>query len=148
MRGLRHLRIPQATIEIPGGDEFAVRGLSLPDVLSLAATHGPALAIIYETIKTRGAELTPADLHVLAKTLLEKFPQAAYDIVLMGAGSTPATYQEDLAALKSIPFPCAIEALGKIGEMTFVSEDMVKKVLEIVIQAVSGARKTIENLRT
>lgn len=143
--GLRDLRIPRATIRVPGAEEgydsFTVRGLSLPDVQTLAEKHGPTFALLFDKFKTL-ADNTPAEMAVIAKAVLDLAPALAHESIALASGEPDAA-----DVIKELPLFTMLEALEWVFVLSFRSEEEVKKALEIVTRAATGAQSLIGSLQ-
>jgi hypothetical protein len=138
--GLSELNFASETISTPGGD-FVVRGLSFLDVMDLVEAHGPALAGAF----TRISESQETSLEVvvgMAGKLAKGMPDLAAAVIAAGAGEPGAI---DVAV--RLPFPIQVEALEKIGRLTFQTEADVKNLVETAIRMMQGAAGTIQSLR-
>jgi hypothetical protein len=144
MGTLKAIRQRRKDIEVDG-DTFAVRALSLNDVMALSTQYGPALAGLYQKfIKSAvdGDELGGMDLALIGKTLVESSPDLAVAIIAYGAGEP-----KEIENAKTLPFPTQLEALQAIFEFTFASEADVKKVLEIVTVAMEKTTSLIASVQ-
>jgi hypothetical protein len=141
--GLRTLRLPSTEIKVPGGDSFAVRGLSLTDISILATKHGAALSMLFERYITRSAEgLQPAEMVAVGKTILELAPEAAIEGIALAADEPDA-----VDVVRKLPFPVQVEALEAMVAHTFASEAEIKKVVETVTRAALGTNRLVDSLR-
>jgi hypothetical protein len=143
--GLRSLRLPTETVEVPGSDSFAVRGLSLQDVTVLVRKHGPILTMLFEKFKTQTGDLSPETVAALGTSLLETAPEVASEIIALAEGSAEA---EDVEGAARLPFPVQVDALEKIATLTFTSEAAIKKVVETVIRAATGVTSLTTSLKS
>ena len=138
--GLKSYRPPKADIPLPGGDSFAVRGVSLADVMALTETHGRTLAEMYNHFQGQeGFELD--DVGAVSQSLVAVAPDLAAAIIAMASGEADAT--EEAAAL---PFPVQVEALESIGRLTFETSSP-KKLLEIAIRTLQNTTGLMGDLR-
>lgn len=132
--GLQDFIDPSETIQFPGG-EFAVRGLSLSDISYIVRGHATELGILFTTISEKvqgGDDLDKATSDIISLAL-ETAPRLVADIVAVGAGEP--TMGDKVVRL---PFGTQIEALEKIGTLTFATEGGVGKVVETVIRVLNN----------
>lgn len=132
--GLLDLKIPRSQVKTPGGD-FAVRGLSLEDLVHLHRTHTSEFGGVFDQFRdwasTEDGELPPLDQFV-AKLLYQAPVLAARVIAIAADEDTDA----GLEVARRLPPLVQAEALQEIGRLTFRSEADVKKMLTLVIQQV------------
>lgn len=142
--GLKDLNFAQAKIVTPGG-EFTVRGLSLTDIMSLANRHYDVLASLFDQVAGRDpSSISLDDAGSMGATLLKSAPDVAAEVIAMAAGECD---EESIRIAKSLPFPAQVEALEKIGQQTFATEDDLKKAVAAVIRIMQGATGVLHNLR-
>lgn len=142
--GLKHIKLPEATVEFPGGN-FAVRGLSLDDISFLLRRHGQRLQALFAELmgKPVGAELTVDSVASFAMPLIEAAPELAAEIVACAAdGHSP----EEIAIARSLPLPTQIDALEKTLNLTFEAAGGPKKLLETVIRLAQGTTGLLQEI--
>jgi hypothetical protein len=137
--GLKHLRIQTETVETAGG-EFAVRGLSLPDIAEIFEAERAPLSKLFGEIAVDGAGgVLLDDMAGLAVKLASVAPSVVARIIASAAD------EEDETIALELPFPVQIDALEKIGRLTFATEGAAKKVMETIIRMVKGANAAIKS---
>lgn len=134
--GLLDLKLPTTQVATPGGS-FAVRGLSLEDLVSLHHRYTGEFGAVFDQFRewasTESGDLPPLDQFV-AK-LLYQAPVLAGQVIAIAADTdTP----EGLTAARRLPPLVQAEALQAIGRLTFQSEEDVKKMLTLVIGQVKA----------
>lgn len=140
--GLRDLRLPSSEVPVPGGDSFAVRGMSLQDVSVLVRHHGAAMTLLFDRyIKQSGEGLPAADMATMGRALLEIAPDAAAEMIALAAGEP-----ESIDIVRTLPLPVQVDALDKLMAHTFTTEQDLKKVIETVIRAATGATGALNSL--
>lgn len=140
--GLRDLRLPSSQIQVPGGDSFSVRGLSLQDISIIVRHHGAAMTLLFDRyIKQSGDGLPPADMATMGRALLEIAPDAAAEMVALAAGEP-----EGIDIVRTLPLPVQVDALDKLMSHTFATDQDLKKVIETVIRAATGTTGLINSL--
>lgn len=148
--GLRHLTLPSATVELPGGEHFTVRGVNPDMVVALYNRHRGELGTLFDGI-VAGGELDRADVGMLAGQLMGAAPHIMGELIALASGSTPGAthvdpdivsnpqgltdWEQDVSAARNLPLPTQIDALMKIAEQTFTASMPVGKFLAVVIKA-------------
>lgn len=125
--GLKNLKLPTEQVEVPGGGEFAVRGLSFVDVKSLLVKHSSELARLFAVVNGDGtADVNSvSNAAAAAGQLINESPALAAEAIALASG------EDDVFEIAlSLPFPVQVDALTKIGKLTFASEDSAKKFLQ------------------
>lgn len=148
--GLKDIKIPEELVKTPGGD-FAVRGLSLDDILTLAGRHLPLMSELFDTFSGNSLDapdgsFDKATTGQVAAALARTAPDAVADVITL-AGGYGLDDKEALKAAKNLPFPVQIDALEKVGKLTFTSEDALGKSVAAVVQMMQGASKSVALLR-
>ncbi|AEY69565.1 tail protein [Burkholderia phage vB_BceS_AH2] len=130
--GLKNLRLPTLRVEVPGGEEeqfFAVRGVNLVDIRALLVKHSSEMARLFDVFANGGeVKLDPESIAAAASSvagLINQAPALVADLIAMASGEEDA-FEQALA----LPFPVQVDALTKIGKLTFASEDSAKKFLQ------------------
>lgn len=140
---LSDLRLPEETVQLPGGESFAVRGVSLQDTIALVRHHGPALSNLFNQI-TSGKDVRIDAMLSVATTLLEQAPEMVAELIALASGeSTP----EAVAGAARLPLPVQLDALEKIGKLTFFAEGGLGKFAETVIRVMQGTSGAINELQ-
>lgn len=138
---LHGLRIRRETITYDG-QEFEVRGFGAPDLMTLTATHGAVLAMVFGKIQTErqpGAAVTSDQVKSILRDVSGQFPDLAAAVIAIASESAD---EEGMAVARQLPLPVQVEALEAIFALTFTSEAEVKKLVESLTRmavAASGA---------
>lgn len=135
---LRDIQVPRRTVSVPGG-EFSVRGLSLLDVNFLLDRHGEALATLFEDLIGK-PQAPGSPMRTVLERSMQGFPRLAAEIVAIAADEADAI---DIVA--DLPFVSQLEALEAVAELTFTTDDSLKKVGEIVMKFIQGTSKLVPN---
>lgn len=125
--GLKDLRLPTEPVEVPGGGAFAVRGLSLTDMRTLVTKYSSELAQLFNLFVNDGTtnEAKIGNAAATAAQFINESPAIAADVIAVASGEADV-YEIVL----TLPFPVQVDALTKIGKLTFASEDSAKKFLQ------------------
>lgn len=138
---LKNLNFASETIKTSGG-EFTVRGLSLADITVLVRKHAQAMSEFFDKMKD-GESLDLDNTAMLGGALAEAAPELAAEVIALASGEPDA-----IEEARRLTFPTQVDALEKIANLTFDSEGGVKKVVEAVIRAMTGATGLLSSLRT
>lgn len=132
---LKELQFPKSLVETPAGN-FAVRGLSLQDFVILYNSYTDQFGDLFNQFRdwasTEGDDLPPLDQFV-TKLVLQCPDLAAHAIVI--AADDDPTDKEALAAARKLDSLSQAQALRAIGTLTFRTEEEVKKMLGLAINA-------------
>lgn len=155
---MKKFYLPQRKVVV-GTDEtgeeiyFHVRGVNLEDLASLVERHGPSLVAIYDRFTKRpepsgydpitGEEIydSPDAMPGMNDTLtfvMKQSPGLAADIVAHASRGAV-----DMELARQLPATVQLEALMAIGELTFRSEDDLKKFLAAATQMLMGVSKAV-----
>lgn len=132
--GLAGVGIATHSIKVPGGGEFAVRGLSLADLTGLYRAHSGELGLWFERFVGGSSNSSDAMADVIASVIASAPHLAARAITLASGDDSEEAY----AVAQQLPLGVQTEALGAIGRLTFTEDMPPKKVLEIVIRMAAG----------
>ena len=108
------------------GGSFSVEGLSLEHVSVLVREHLPDIEALFELFQTT-ENIGGADLEPVIKAVISQAPGFAANVIALASGEPGSA---PVAA--KLPFPVQVEALMKIGDMTFNEVGGIKKSLELV----------------
>jgi hypothetical protein len=148
---------PVKVVQVSDGDSFPVRGLSPSNVIGLYYRHTGQLSGLFEQLATtyRGkGEIETPDITEIVATLMQEAPLIMAELIALASGSTPvvsdgsARSVEELAdadnltpeeswlldvhIATSLPFAVQVDALVKIGELSFTSEMPPGKFVSLV----------------
>lgn len=140
--GLRDLQIKTTTITTPGG-EFSVRGISFSDIMTLANTHGPQMAMLFGQLM-KGGKVREQDVKTVLMNIIPQAPDLVAGLIALAADDYEP---EAIAAAKRMGFQYQVEALEAIFHNTFQSEAELKKFMEAIIRMLSGATGTLQQMR-
>jgi hypothetical protein len=131
--GLRDIKIPRTTVAYEG-ETIAVRGLAFSDIVTLADTYGPQMAILFGKVQS-GQSLESTDVRSLIGTLAKEFPGMVAACIALAADE----YDDEMVALaSSLPFNTQLECVEAIFNRTFASEADVKKLIESLTRMMAG----------
>ena len=138
--GLKHLKLPEASVAVPGGDSFAVRGLCLDDLSYLMRRHGSKLKKLLEDFSQTG-EVTVEGVAAFALPILEAAPEIAAELIACASGD-----KNDAGIAATLPLPVQLDALEKLAELTFSADGGPKKLLETVVRMAQGVNGLLSEM--
>lgn len=141
--GLRDLQLPTETIDTPGGS-FTVRGLSFSDIMILVNSHGPQVAALYSTY-VDGGDLNMQDFRKAIPELLNQAPRLIAQAIALASNDGS---QEAVDIAVQLPVNAQLDALDKLFRLTLTSEAELKKLLERLIDMISGTNGALQMLQT
>lgn len=161
MSSLRKLTKPVGTVTLADGQKFTVNGLSPSHIFGLYHRHPGELAALFSKYSEDG-ELTPEDTQPVAKTLVSMAPLLMAEIIALGTGGDPfddrpldldtpegaTVWQGDVALAAELTMPVQIDALQKIGDLTFTAEMPPKKFFGVLRKMLQSARETVSPSQT
>lgn len=142
--GLREHVVRRKEVKLPGEKEnsFFVRGLNLADVTRLVGLYAPLLTKLFDKFisDVRLQTLTPEAMGMVITDVLTDSPEIAYMLIEIGSDE-PGTAK---TVIPTIGLIAQSEALTYIVELTLLSEAEVKKLVEIVTKAMTGAANSMD----
>lgn len=139
--GLRDLRLPTAEVKTQGGT-FSVRGLGFADISVLFTNHAETLAPLYAAHVVGEDNLTDDGFKGVGLLLIQAAPEAVAEMIAL-ASDDPGSV--DIA--RNLPLPVQLDAVIKIGGLTFGGEDDVKNFAETAIAAMQRATGVLTKLQ-
>ena len=144
---LRHLTIPKAAILV-GGEPFVVSGVTASQVFTLYRRHKADLSTLFDNLSGR-ATIEAGDVMNSVEGIIAMFPDLVGEVIALASGVSPDSPEldEEVAIAKSLPVAYQVEALEKIGELTFSPEMPPKKffgLLVAMVQQVNQKKPTLE----
>lgn len=140
---LSRFKVPTEQVEVSPGESFPVRGLSTRDIGLLAARHHAMLSALFAEVAAGRGEgsLSQGTVEQMLPDLLQKAPELVSDIIAVSYGDI-----EDSQYVSVMPLPVQVDALTKVFRLTFRTEGELKKVIETVIQGLSGTTRQLNSL--
>lgn len=142
--------IPRETVRV-GEEGFEVRGMSFDDVSRIVVKHAAVAAGLFTQFMARaeGQEAAQIDLKAVGRDLIADAPAVVVDIILLAGDSDITEGKQpsaDRVTVRSLPIPVQMDALDKIGRLTFTSEETLGKMLEMVIGTMDSAMRAGQSL--
>lgn len=117
---------------------FEVRGLTFLDISKLIKVHYDDLGGLFDLYeKHAGQDLTAIATGRFATTLIADAPGIVAHIIALASDSG----EEAITVAQSLPAMAQVDALRKIGRLTFSDVEEVKKVIAQVMGQVKGENK-------
>jgi hypothetical protein len=126
-------KFTQKTMPVPVADNeaFNVSGLSLTDIVQLVDVHRDALEEGFNRFSGRDPNsVTENEAMAVVMDMLQKVPPLAAHIISISAKDI-----ENYADYLDLPLGVQIDALQKIGELTFASGGGPKKIFDLAMKA-------------
>lgn len=129
---LSRLIIATETVEIPGDEPLVVRGLGVVEAVHLARSFFTEMQNLFD--KAVAGELHGFDVEQSLLMLGEQGPRLIGNIIACAADEP-----DQWGNAMRLPLGVQLDALEKIGILTFGAEGGVEKFLGTVIKMLSGA---------
>lgn len=129
---------PATAVVQTAGDEFVVSGLTVEAVVGLIRHWGDKLQVIANM-----AGATFESMSEVGEALLMLSPDIVAHVISLAAGEDTKEARE---AILKLPFPVAIDALEKIGRLTFASGNDPRRVAETVIRMMQGLAPIVNDV--
>lgn len=131
-------------VALPGGGEFAVRGLSLEDLTVLMRSHYKPMVELFDRYVNEaalekmdadvtGGSLGLGDMEGVVLDVLQVAPGLLGDVIARAADET-----EDPALARRLPIAVQIDAIEKIVTLTLQAEGGLEKLVETVTKLAAG----------
>jgi hypothetical protein len=130
---LRNITIPKR--EVPVGDEkFTVTGVSADQVFGLYHRHRAELGTLFDNLAGRGTVEAGAVLNSV-EGIVTQFPVVVAETIAMASGvkADSPNWDEEIEIARSLPLPVQVDALIKIGELTFSADMPPKKFFALLV---------------
>lgn len=136
--------VPTATVQLPGGDTFVVRGLALVDLVLLASKYREGLSEFFSEMKVRLATSGEAGLATSALVgMIADAPTVAAETIALAMDEPDAA----VSALR-LPLELQVELLTAIWGLTFTTEEGPKKLLLAAARAAIQGTKSLNSTLT
>ena len=128
---LRNITIPKREVLV-GSDKFTVSGVSADQVFGLYSRHREDLAVLFDNLSGRSQA---SDVLSSVEGIVTQFPIVIAEGIALASGGRPETehWEEEVAIARSLPLPIQVDALMKIGELTFSPEMPPKKFFALLV---------------
>ena len=126
-----------ADVSLPKGGVLRVRGVSLNDIELLLRAHLNAVETLFALVQ--GAKVGPEAGDASARfilSLVQDAPDFAAQIIALAADEP-----DQAATVKRLPFPTIVDALTKIGRLTFEEAGGIEGFGNALAALLGGLRK-------
>lgn len=139
--GLRNLVIPTELVKISDGEGFAVRGLSPNDAIGLYHRHAGQLSTLFDQFSKRAKAAEATSVLEVGTAMVSGAPQIMAEIVALASDSDPNgdDWTADVAVALRLPAGVQMDALEKIGRLTFTSDMPAPKFFGLVLEMAKSA---------
>lgn len=134
---LKDFVLPTKEVALPDGSSFAVRGISLEDITTLIADHGP---VMEDFFRKYSGDTSQSPLEV-GMNLIGQAPLLVANLIALAADEPKMT-----AVIRRFPLNVQQEALEKIADLTFDASGGPGKFMEAVIRLVKGTTNLMGGL--
>ena len=133
--------VPQKVVEVSDEEGFVVRGLNPAAVFTLYYRHTGEIGQLFEkflALAQGDGEAKLEDAGSIVVTLLQNAPLILAELIALAAGADPVNddeWLESVGIARDLSFPVQVDALEKIGALTFTSEMPVGKFAALVAKS-------------
>ena len=144
---LRNITIPKAVVPVDDSEMFAVSGVTANQVFTLYRRHRDDLSTLFDNLAGR-SDIDHSVVLNSIEGIIAQFPLLVAEVVAMASGDNPADeegWAESVEIATRLPFTVQVDALLKIGELTFSPDMPPKKFFALLvgmIQQLNGTPKT------
>jgi hypothetical protein len=154
MSSLLALKVPapERIVQVSDSEGFAVRGLSPHQVFSLYKRHTGELSALFDrimvSVRDKG-EADHSDIESVVLALVADAPTVLSELIVLGSGGDAddaENFEQAFQVAQQLTLPVQVDALTKIGELTFTSDMPPGKFATLVIgmaHKVTGAIQTV-----
>jgi hypothetical protein len=160
--GLRNLVTPSFTVLLPGApgteQSFTVRGVTTNQVITLYNRRRDQLEPLFARLANEKLVAVSQEANAeLATVLLNQSPLLMAEVIAIAAGGNPyddspadpehpdgmTAWQADVAMAIDLPAPVQLDALQKIGALTFSPEMPPGKFVRVLVEMMKGATRNL-----
>ena len=131
---LKDIEISKEKVEFDGGS-FEVRGLSFADCTAILQLHAAELMLVFDKL----GNVDDEDFSAVVALLLDAAPNAVNEAIARAADEP-----EMVDTVAKLPLPVVVDAITKIGGLTFKSEQE----LEDFLNALTGILQGVTRVQT
>lgn len=124
-------------VDVAGDQTITVRGLSITDIGRIIHAHADTLDSLYQEHIVGASEDTP-EVDTLIKALMTEAPRAVAAIIA-AANDEP----DSIDVVLSMPGIDQVKLLIAVAELTFHSEEELKKIAESLIRGMSAVTNVV-----
>jgi len=144
---LRNITIPKREVPVGSEQKFTVSGVSADQVFGLYSRHREDLGVLFDNLAGRDRAERSEVLNSI-EGIIAQFPLVIAEAIALASGSKPDSehWDEEVAVARSLPMPVQVDALMKVGELTFSPDMPPKKFFALLvgmIQQLNGTSPTL-----
>ena len=139
---LKKLNLATKTVETSGG-ELVVRGLSISEIMKLAAAFRPTMATIFEEMAKAAASatgepsITIDQAMAITTNIFQEAPEFVASVIVLGVGEDLGD-QTAFTVARMLDFGSQVALVTAITELTFVASGGPGNVVRLLMSAIAG----------
>lgn len=144
---LANIVIPTDTVEIADGGKFAVRGISPEDALGLYYRHTGELSALFDKFAERAKAREEVSAMEVGTAMVSGAPRIMAEIIALAADGDPRdaeSFEQLVNVARKLPAGVQMDALQKIGALTFSSDMPAGKFFGLVVQMAQSATAVLQ----
>jgi len=146
--GLRSL-IQTELVKVSDEEGFPVRGVSPNDAIILYHRHRGELSAMFDQFAAeakQGKNVVVTDLASAGVQMVGGAPLIMAEIIVLAMGMKPDSdeFDDEVAAAIDLPAAVQMDALQKIGGLTFTSDMPPEKFLAVVVKLAGGTAAALK----
>ncbi|ARW18368.1 phage pre-tape measure protein [Komagataeibacter europaeus] len=133
---LQDIVLATATVKVSDGVQFAVRGLSPYDVAVLYTHYRADMTEMFRRITSKASANEAVDLEA---DVIMQAPELVAEMITLASNTDPADesmFQKAVSVAQRLPLAAQLDALEKIGGLTFTSEMPPEKFVRLIAEAI------------
>ncbi|POF61576.1 hypothetical protein CFR73_14510 [Novacetimonas maltaceti] len=142
--GLQDIVLATATVTVSDGVQFAVRGLAPYDVAVLYTRYQSDMTDMFRRLTSKTGAGETVDLET---DIVMQAPELVSALITLASNTDPiddASFQKAVAIAKQLPLGAQMDALEKIGELTFSSDMPPEKFVRLIVTTMRRMTATIQ----
>ena len=142
--GLRDIVLATATVKVSDGVQFAVRGLSPYDIAALYTHYQDDMTEMFHRITGKASADETVDLQA---DVIMHAPELVAAVITLASNTDPTDeteFQKALAVARSLPLGAQVDALEKIGGLTFTSDMPPEKFVCLITETMQRMIATVQ----
>jgi len=124
--GLHNYTPQRHEVPLGGENSISVRGLALEDISRLIRHHLPDIESLFELFSS-GLAVKDQEMETLVVAIVKDAPGFAANLIALACDEPTEAKKAEL-----IPFPLQVQAIQKIGDLTFAEVGGIKNGLESI----------------
>lgn len=136
--GLQDIVLATASVKVSDGVQFAVRGLSPYDVATLYSRYQDEMANLFRRVMDKANTDQTVDVET---DVIMKAPELVAAAITLASSIDPAdneTFLKAMSTARQLPVGAQVDALEKIGGLTFTSDMPPGKFVRLIVEIMQG----------